>query len=590
VSNNPPILFVPARPTPAELQERLAGVKVHGCARMPSCTKVISLGMFFDGTNNNKSRDKDGVLDRGKRSHSNVVRLFDAHADSVESGAFRFYVPGVGTPFEAIGEMTESDDGKRFGSGGAARIQWALIQLLNAVHMATGLPAMVSPSETKQALNDYAQLKDGWSLFSGKRQSWFESKIRILQSAIQGRKPTIFAIDVAIFGFSRGAAEARAFSNWLIDCCKPSSDGLTLAGVPLRIRFLGIFDTVASVGLADSVPLPVNGHFDWADGTMRIRKEVQRCVHLVAAHEVRASFPLNCGRDGKAYPSNVHEVVYPGAHSDVGGGYSPNDQGRGRRGVGSLLSQVPLNHMHAEALKAGVPLKPLGLMAEQDRADYTMDAQLIHDFNRYLAHSHVRVGPVEDMLNQHMRHYRRYKNVVSGMQTDALKSANRQDQQDLIEAEGDFRREREELNRRDRIAKQAPVVTPYGVAAPPQLSAYEKELLLDMRAPVHADVIRFLDNYVHDSHAGFYLAGPVTAFDRQQEIKRVRQLVADKKSLNRWEQKVYRAALSGQLFPLMTDADQWDMLYGVGTLARANTSTRREGSGYFRNRVVFDKS
>jgi hypothetical protein len=556
----------------------------------PGCTKAISVGVFFDGTNNNKARDKDSVKEKNQQSHSNVVRLFDAHGESPEAGIFRFYVPGVGTPFEQIGEMTETDDGKRFASGGAGRIQWALIQLINAVHMSAGLRQLISAADARNAINDYAQLKDGWSLFSGKREAWFESKVRQLEAAIKGRKPTILSIDVAIFGFSRGAAQARAFSNWLIDCCKQDAGVLTLGGVPLRIRFMGIFDTVASVGLADSVPLPVHGHADWADGTMRIRSEVEKCVHLVAAHEVRASFPLNCGRDGKKYSANVHEVVYPGAHSDVGGGYPPNSQGRARRGAASLLSQVPLNHMHAEALKAGVPFKPLGLMPEQARVDYAMDAQLIQDFNAYVAHAKVKPGQIEEMLHQHMRHYRRYKSAISGKQTDALKAASSQDRQDLIEADGDLKREKADLKLKEQLSNTPPVVTPYGVVVPPALSAQEKQLLEDLQTAVHDDVIRFLDNYVHDSHAGFYLAGPVTEFDRQQEVKRVKQLVADKKSLNRWEQKVYDATQSGKPFPLMTDQDQGAMLYGVGNVVKLSTGTRREGTGYLRERVVFDKS
>jgi hypothetical protein len=590
MSCNPLPLPESIRPSAADLQKRLARNVPHLGGGKPACSKAISVGLFFDGTNNNKARDKDSVKDKSKQSHSNVVRLFDAHGESPEAGLFRFYVPGVGTPFELIGEMTESDGGKRFATGGAARIQWALIQLINAVHMATGQPQMISPADARTAINDYAQLKDGWSLFSGKRESWFESKVQQLQAAIKGRKPTILSIDVSIFGFSRGAAEARAFSNWLIDCCKPGASGLTLAGVPLRVRFMGIFDTVASVGLADSVPLPVHGHADWADGTMRVRSEVEKCVHLVAAHEVRASFPLNCGRDGKAYPSNVHEVVYPGAHSDVGGGYPPNNQGRGRRGAASLLSQVPLNQMHAEALKAGVPLKPLSLMAAQDRTDFAMDAQLVQEFNAYLAVAKVKAGRTEDMLHEHMRHYRRYKSSVSGKKTEALKLAELQDQQDLIEADKDLVRERTQLERKEKLSKMPPVVTPYGVVVPPALSSQEQELLKDLQTEVHVDVLRFLDNYVHDSHAGFYLAGPVTEFDRRQEVQRVRQLVAEKKSLNSWEQKVYDAAQAGKPFPLMTDQDQGAMLYGVGNLVKLSTGTRREGTGYLRERVVFDKS
>ena len=44
------------------------------------------------------------------------------------------------------------------------------------------------------------------------------------------------------------------------------------AGLPISIEFLGLFDTVAAVGFADSVPFAA-GHMSWADGTMRLPDE-----------------------------------------------------------------------------------------------------------------------------------------------------------------------------------------------------------------------------------------------------------------------------------------------------------------------------
>jgi hypothetical protein len=100
-----------------------------------------------------------------------------------------------------------------------------------------------------------------------------------------------------------------------------------LLGLPLSIEFLGLLDTVASVGSARAAPF-VEGHMDWADGTQALPDAVQfsewikNCRHFVAAHEQRLCFPLDSIRyaDGR-YPAYAREVVYPGMHSDVGGGY-----------------------------------------------------------------------------------------------------------------------------------------------------------------------------------------------------------------------------------------------------------------------------
>lgn len=64
----------------------------------------------------------------------------------------------------------------------------------------------------------------------------------------------------------------------------------------------------------------------WADGTMELPDNalIKRCVHLVSAHDQRLCFPLDsiCRADGR-YPEYAVEVVYPGMHSDIGGGYPP---------------------------------------------------------------------------------------------------------------------------------------------------------------------------------------------------------------------------------------------------------------------------
>ncbi|MEM6162730.1 DUF2235 domain-containing protein, partial [Erwinia sp. P6884] len=82
-------------------------------------------------------------------------------------------------------------------------------------------------------------------------------------------------------------------------------------------------------------------------------------VHLVSSHEQRLCFPLDSIRrpDGK-YPANSMEVVYPGMHSDLGGGYPPGDQGKANAdNDGYLLSQIALHEMYAFAFGSGAPLK-----------------------------------------------------------------------------------------------------------------------------------------------------------------------------------------------------------------------------------------
>ena len=63
-------------------------------------------------------------------------------------------------------------------------------------------------------------------------------------------------IHVSIFGFSRGATQARAFANWLIELCRLDArlagrgDEMTLGGFKLEVDFLGLFDTVLATRLS----------------------------------------------------------------------------------------------------------------------------------------------------------------------------------------------------------------------------------------------------------------------------------------------------------------------------------------------------
>lgn len=156
-----------------------------GCP-IPECCSYMHVGVFFDGTNNNK------YFDTGTFSHSNVSRLYDVfpgggvttrsdtlthsvkvfnpkegleedkmrteqtvsadhdplyhNEPPIEASDRRFfrkiYVPGVGTPFRAVGDKNEtsllpmaySDDnraGEALGAFGDERILWAMLQTIS---------------------------------------------------------------------------------------------------------------------------------------------------------------------------------------------------------------------------------------------------------------------------------------------------------------------------------------------------------------------------------------------------------------------------------------------------------------------------
>jgi hypothetical protein len=351
--------------------KRIIGQDPTGQADMIACRLYPALSFFFDGTNNNLERD----LPTSKLS--NVAKLYRAAKDSIQDDARSLYLPGVGTPFNFLKMAGYTDHlkddeggtlGLGFGAGGDLRIKFALGEFSR-------------------------RLEVDWGPGSWKHM----------------REMTI-----AIFGFSRGATEARAFARRFVEqkCIKDNGRLYWLSPggnrVPLRINFMGLFDTVASVGGPAL-------HLDWAS-ELAIPVEVERCVHYISAHEVRRAFPLDSVRVGENYPSNCEEVVYPGVHSDVGGGYGPNEQGRDQD-----LSRIPLRHMFAEALRAGVPLIPLDQLDPKIRDDFRLEnnASLIQRYNDYMAALPPASGDdLEALIQPHRYLNFRWRSILSRHHAD----------------------------------------------------------------------------------------------------------------------------------------------------------------------------
>ncbi|RMC94648.1 DUF2235 domain-containing protein [Aquitalea palustris] len=379
-----PALIAPAFPEAGYLPTRLDEVianrsqqqqqvdAAHCQARQegqPSpCVQVLNISLFFDGTNNHgDSDDKANPV-----NSSNVRRLFNASIGSLDGrdwGYYSYYMQGVGTVFKEIGEDKPSSSGLSFAAGGEDRILWGLTRLVDALRRAYSAQNEKLDAEDAYALVKAMQysyvesehgVKQQRSTTRQERRELMQQQLAPLLAKRQnGYKPEILSIKLYVYGFSRGAAEARAFIWRLREQLDEGCE--SLCGIPLSVEFLGLFDTVAAVGLTELAP-GAEGHMGWADGTMKLPPEAhlpRRCAHLVSAHEQRLCFALDSiAIANRSYPAcTLGEWVYPGMHSDVGGGYPPGDQGKAREGQGMLLSQLPLLHMYRLAFDAGAPLQ-----------------------------------------------------------------------------------------------------------------------------------------------------------------------------------------------------------------------------------------
>jgi uncharacterized protein (DUF2235 family) len=180
---------------------------------------------------------------------------------------------------------------------------------------------------------------------------------------------------ICIFGFSRGAYTARALAGMLhkVGLLTQGNDELIsfawdkfknednkeLAqkfkdtfSRPVRVHFLGLWDTVSSVGWAwDPKHLPYTQN----------NPSVEIVRHLVALDERRAYFVQNLWG---TVPNDVEQLWFPGVHGDVGGGYPVDRAG---------LSALALQWMTDKAIAAGLLIDPAIraiVLPQQSSPDY----------------------------------------------------------------------------------------------------------------------------------------------------------------------------------------------------------------------------
>ena len=502
--------------------------------------------LFFDGTDNNHGFHPP-------QFNTNISKLSRAYKDIPADGYFNYYVSGVGTPFNEIKRTEVEIGGGSAGAGGEARIIYGLLQVINSVHRSINSAARLGPPELAALCSSasapaaspgigYAPppelailRKLGLSqglLYESARQSVFSKVSSELRSQVTARdkRPRIVAIYLDVFGFSRGAASARVFVSWLH---RYLLLGKELFGVPAYVRMLGLFDTVASVGLTNAAGSA--GHNFWAkEQDLRIHPEVKNCLHHVALHELRTNFPLDSVAVGEQLPPNCQEHHCPGAHSDVGGGYAAGDQGKGirkerfdPRDVESHMRPVPdakdrlsnltLVHMYDAAVLAcrrHVNIPWIAVHAPQERRPgglaevFGLDGiELIKkQVARYFTDKNG--IPIEQTPNtrQALRlHSLRYLTwryqLTEGKRYRALPSMDAAESLDLqsfkynLQGQQIFESQMEDLKYHARWATASPYSHPRAV------EIYKS--MRDGAAGFRPDWGSFFDRYVHDSFAGF---------------------------------------------------------------------------------------
>lgn len=488
-----------------ETQHRLASARscnrdtsVEKPSAQQGCSDIVNISVFFDGTGNNKEVDEP--LSRW----SNPARLWKSAQFLVDEDLpnYTIYVAGVGTPFNGTAtdwideELIKFEDGTTggfAGGGGARRTNYGQSNVNDQ------LRAALTKSAKKLDISIRPYIETGKP-----------ANLTGLARALEAHG-LITVINLSIFGFSRGAALARAFSNDMLKDCVLGKDGVRrYHGARIRFHFMGLFDTVASFGL---ITFNIDSPFN--ERNLVVPEVVERCVHYIAAHELRFSFPVDLIRkDGKLKPGWI-ETAYPGVHSDVGGGYEPTVQN-----IGNNYARIPMRDMMREAARHGVRLLDYDEMSKIDkilfRSRFEIHPTVESTYKRYVAAMGT-TSTVEQAIVAHM------KALYAAWGT---MTRRRMKTPDLIEAES--RKDRAKGFGHPGIAGEAALLfyrakqpSPGEVFSAANLAAInlhvsgmkyrmivrpEKWRLDAWQETASEPILNFIRTCVHDSKAGFILS------------------------------------------------------------------------------------
>lgn len=293
----------------------------------PSDTLRLTIGVFFDGTRNNKYNINfweagHTIKDTDKENYKKYKKIADSNSSSYDSykknkitnvaklwyiydtinspNSIKVYVEGPGTyqssPQKKEGTRYNDEEGKVSSGKSDATLGLATAKGETGINAKIETGCQLVAEQISSKLNERTNTQELHLTFD-------------------------------VFGFSRGAAAARSFvSRMFLGKVKDDSTdskevcleqhlrkyGINrkCSKIYMSVRFLGLFDTVSSYG--------INFSDDVQELALKVPFYVSKTVHLVAADEYRDNFDLtNVASAGE----KAHEIIIPGAHGDVGGGY-----------------------------------------------------------------------------------------------------------------------------------------------------------------------------------------------------------------------------------------------------------------------------
>ena len=224
------------------------------------------VNVFFDGTGNNyfNANKRPGEESSYGNDKSNIARMWES-IDGDKGQSLSVYVEGIGT------KRGQSDSG--FMGGGFG-------------------------------LGEYGVEKRVYGAFDDIKKKINELGVKL---------PNVLTLNV--FGFSRGAAAARYFVHLVnTEPQRFDSVGIPRSTTRVVVNFVGLFDCVTKIGVSVKNDVEKFGQKFYSGYASKV-------FHLRAGDEFRANFPVTDIQSAKG-SCKGYELIIPGSHSDVGGGYA----------------------------------------------------------------------------------------------------------------------------------------------------------------------------------------------------------------------------------------------------------------------------
>lgn len=301
--------------------------------------KKYYFGVFFDGTSNNMIQKKDAKKFKKNSSNSDdwESELISTEDESFKNGANQPYVENgkysnvalLHSIYKGMSKETLEREKKD-----------ADVFIYNIYVEGAGTEAIYSAAWYEKTYNWKGSVSGKGVSGVAKLVAKAVNLIRIRLRGLSKAEMPNTEIHFDVFGFSRGATCARLFSYLAVrdsgdklGCEEEFEDSVAksyynngflhfldkLGLKSVTVDFLGIYDTVSSIGGVTTESY-ANNVTDYGLFSPTLTDKVKSTYHLCAMDEYRSHFALTdigTAVDG----SNNAEILIPGCHSDVGGGY-----------------------------------------------------------------------------------------------------------------------------------------------------------------------------------------------------------------------------------------------------------------------------